>query len=229
MTSWFAVARGITAHPLLKGHPARLAVWLWLIDNAMWKDTPHDVNGQTVLVKRGSVCVSERRLAREVGVGYQVVRTFLERLNGERMINASVTHGRTIISLCNYDKYQHLPSEGNARPNARPTQGQRTKEQGNTSVSEDTGAQAPFDPEKHLFDAGIELLNSAGCSDRTARNLIGKWKRDHGSAPVIAALGAAQRCGAVDPVAYCTQFLRKQPAAADPTAFGAFGRIPEVR
>ena len=71
MRGWFAVKHGITSHPIFRGQLARLAIWIWLLDNACWEDTPHDINGKTVVIPRGAVCASERRIAQEVGVGYQ--------------------------------------------------------------------------------------------------------------------------------------------------------------
>lgn len=127
MSGWFSVKHGITRHPLFKGRPERLAIWLWLIDNAAYQATEHDINGQTVTVPRGAVAVSERRIAEDVGVGYQVVRTFISRLKSEHMINATVTHGKNIISLCNYEKYQTATGQPNAAPNAPLTQDQRIK------------------------------------------------------------------------------------------------------
>jgi uncharacterized protein YdaU (DUF1376 family) len=70
-------------------------------------------------------------------------------------------------------------------------------------VDKSTGEKSDFiDPTKFMFDAGIRLLGAAGISDGKARSVIGKWKRDHGDATVMAALGQAQRNGAIDPVAF---------------------------
>lgn len=209
MSGWFAVKSGITSHPIFKGHPERLAIWIWLLDNAAWKDAQHDVNGKTITVPRGSVCVSERRLSEEVGVGYQVVRTFLARLKTEHMINARVTQGRNIISLCNYEKYQRAQTGNNAHGNAALTQDQRTKEHFYTSVTNVTGETA--DPERVIFDAGIALLASGGVKERQARQLLGKWKRDHGAEAVIAALGRAKREGAIDVVSFVEGCFRFKP------------------
>lgn len=60
----------------------------------------------------------------------------------------------------------------------------------------------PIDPEKLVFDQGIRLLAAAGVHEAKARRLLGKWKRDHGPPAVIAALGSAQRAGAIDPVSF---------------------------
>lgn len=153
MSGWFAVKRGITSHALFKGKPDRLAVWLWLLDNAVWKDTTHDVKGHTVQVPRGSVCASERHISEQCGVGYQVVRTAIKRFKSEHMINATPTHGKNLITLCNYEKYQDPKSDTNAQGNATLTQHQRNpnaqKEQGNKGTIEDTNvSSAPSAPKK---------------------------------------------------------------------------------
>lgn len=229
MSGWFSVKRGITTHPIFKGYPERLAIWLWLIDNAAWKDTPHDVNGKTIMVKRGSVCASERRLAEEIGVGRQVIRTFLERLKADHMINAEITHGRTLITICNYNKYQSPQSGHNPPPNPPLTQDQPTKEQGNnitvSSLRSDTAHSG--DLTKLVFDAGTALLVASGMAPARAKSMLGKWRKDHGDASVIAAIGKAQREGAINPVEYINGIFRKASPAAS-GEFGAFGRIREV-
>lgn len=105
MSGWFAMKHGVSRHPLMKGNPERMAIWVWLVDNAVYQDVEHDFKGKMVKIKRGQVAVSQRRLAEKVGVGRQVVRTFLNRLTTERMINPDPTHGKSIITLCNYEKY----------------------------------------------------------------------------------------------------------------------------
>lgn len=77
------------------------------------------------------------------------------------------------------------------------------------SVSNDTAADAPIDPAKVAFDAGVKVLTAAGKSEASARSIVGKWRGKHGAEAVIAALGRAQREGAVDPVAFCEGVFRQ--------------------
>lgn len=215
MSGWFAMKRGITSHHIFKGQPERLAVWAWLLDNAAWKDTPHDINGHTVIVPRGSVCASERRIAAEVGVGYQVVRTFLDRLKADHMINATVVHGRRMITLCNWDKYQVPDRKGNAAANAGLTHEQRIKEQGNKDNTLEAiasnGADAPTTIEvsvtsSAVWNAGKPFLASKGIDNPGA--MIGRWLKTHSPLEVLAALEAAQKSGTQDPVPYITEALK---------------------
>jgi hypothetical protein len=218
MSGWFAMKRGITSHPLFKGRPDRLAVWVWLMDNAAWKETVQDVNGRTVKVPRGSVCTSERRIAEEVGVGYQVVRTFLDRLKTDRMINAEVVNGRSLITLCNWDKYQSALKPSAPAANAGATQEQRTKEtreQGYTLEpigSNDAGASQPREVNvisSAVWTTGKQYLGSRGVANAGA--MIGRWLKDHPPLALLAAIEAAQKSGTQDPIPYITEALKGVP------------------
>lgn len=149
MSGFFLITRGITKHALFKRKPDRLAVWMWLLDNVAFKDTTQDAKGKTIPVPRGSVCASLRHIADETGVGHQVVRTALKRFETEHMVNTKVTHGKTVISLCNYEKHQRSDDAPNTAPNTTLTQGQHKpntqKKQGNkvtrvTNVTQDARA-----------------------------------------------------------------------------------------
>lgn len=82
------------------------------------------------------------------------------------------------------------------------------------SVSKDTAADAPIDPAKVAFDAGVKVLTQAGKTASSARAIVGKWRGKHGDEAVIAALGRAQREGAVDPVAFCEGVFRQSGKSA---------------
>lgn len=198
MSGFFLVTRGITSHPLFRGNPDRLAVWMWLLDNVAYKDTTQDVKGKTVHVPRGAVCASERHIAKECGVGYQVVRTAMKRFKSEHMVNAQVTQGKNIISLCNYEKHQRSESEANAPPNATLTQPQRNpnaqKKQGNketreTSVSQDARAAkvlAEVVPEQIAVDFVAHRRSlKKPLSDKAAQMVVSKIESHHDPGSVL--------------------------------------------
>src|SRR3546814_16859305 len=59
------------------------------------------------------VCSSDLRhqLAAEWGMSPSAVERFLTRLQTEQMIEQDTGQGRSIITICNYDKYQHAKKE----------------------------------------------------------------------------------------------------------------------
>lgn len=60
------------------------------------------------------------------------------------------------------------------------------------SVPNGTGADAPLDPVKELFDAGVALLTAKGRKEPAARGIIGKWRKAHGEAQALAAIVACR-------------------------------------
>lgn len=76
------------------------------------------------------------------------------------------------------------------------------------SEADASGGEPPPDPDKIMFDAGRKLLIEGGASAASAGQLLGKWRRDHGTEAVITALGKAQRHGAIDPKSFIEGALR---------------------
>lgn len=109
----------------------------------------------------------------------------------------------------------------------------RVKPEPDTDTLDDkssNAATAPIDPEKVMFDSGRKLLADAGLSSAKAGSLLGKWRKDHGTEAVIAALGRAQREGAIDPVAFiegCFRFKAKaeKPADGEVRDFGGVRKV----
>lgn len=92
------------------------------------------------------------------------------------------------------------------------------------SVDKSTGADAPVDPVKVMFDSGRALLAEAGKSKDAAGKLLGKWRSDYGEEAVISALGKAKREGAIDPVAFIEGCLRQSSRkAVDQAAYPRHG------
>jgi len=205
---WIAVRRNIHEHPIFAGQPERLYVWLWMLSTAAWKDTRMDANGRTITVRRGQILTSYRQMSKATGVGVQVCRTLIERLQIENAVNTDTSTGRMLITICNYDKYQSPPSVAGTGSNTGATQEQHTKEQDNHSDYVGQPKSAAFDPAKIAFDAGVSVLSDAGIPSGKARSIVGGWRKHHPDEAIIAAIGAAKREGAVDPVAYITASLQ---------------------
>lgn len=75
----------------------------------------------------------------------------------------------------------------------------------NSSVANATGADAPQDPVKALFDEGVKLLTENGCKEPNARSIIAKWRKEQGDEPTQAAIKAARAESITEPIAWITQ------------------------
>ncbi|WP_156367175.1 hypothetical protein [Novosphingobium sp. KN65.2] len=144
MSGFIALYRDTKDHPLFAGDSQRLGAWCWLLMTACWKPSRFNVGGTTLTLERGQLCVSRAQLSKEWGWSPSAVERFLTRLQTEQMIGRETGQGRSIVTICNYEKYQDLNGEaGQATGQATgqpPDSHRTTKEQGNkgTIIEEET-------------------------------------------------------------------------------------------
>lgn len=109
-------------------------IWAWMCDTAVWKETKIRFNGELITLQRGQLVTSVRFISKGFCIGEQVTRTFLENIENDEMANTRPTHRGTLITICNYDKYQTKENAANTQGNTRPTHAQHTA---NTNKKED--------------------------------------------------------------------------------------------
>src|SRR3546814_19714574 len=106
------------------------------------------------------------------------VERFLTRLKTEQMIEQDTGQGLSIITICNYDKYQHEKKEAGQASGQVTGQGpdshRTTKEQVNNSLPYGRGADAPtaIDLKAMVFASGRQILKASGHSDREAGSIV---------------------------------------------------------
>lgn len=147
----------------------------WLIMNAAWKDTTHTIGNKEYPVLRGSQYRTIRKLCKEWQWGNTKVRNFLEKLERKHKIVTESNTGKTLITLCNYSKFQDRNPESNTetthpqdKNNTETTQEQHTKGTNNTNNtissslhSEDITAIQKPDNQKLEISQAFEAYNLA--------------------------------------------------------------------
>ncbi|MFN3474066.1 MAG: hypothetical protein ACK4ZW_08480 [Blastomonas sp.] len=140
MSGFAAISRGMLDHPLFDGDSARAGAWLWMVLRACWKPTPYDVGGKIITLERGQLCASRAQMAKAWGWSPSAVERFLARLQTEQMIGRATGQGKSIITICNYAKYQDIsdrPEQPTEQPTGQlPDSDRTTKEQGNQLTKE---------------------------------------------------------------------------------------------
>ena len=220
MSGWFSVKRGLLDHEIFKpeGKWSKAEAWLWMIENAAISERVVNIGGKPHTVPRGALAYSLRFLAEKWSWSLKAVRTFLATLENHDAIRLEIVGnekgtGRTQITLCNYGKYQ---SAGHTKGTEGAQKGHKEEQVTNILPSEGGADAAPIDPVKVMFNSGKALLAASGKSNAEAGKILGKWRNEFGVEAVIAALGRAQREGAIDPVAFitgCLKFAAKRPAS----------------
>lgn len=232
MSGWFAVKRGTIEHELFApvGKWSRYEAWTWLIENAVFADTTIDIAGKPFRLKRGQMAFSQRFLAGKWKWSQKAVQTFLKTLQSHNAVEISeaktgkgTASRRTLITLCNYNKYQSPGIKEESREHQ-----ESIKEEQLTNTPPSEGASAA-DPVKVMFDSGKDLLMKAGKSRDQAGKLLGMWRKAHGPEAVISALGRAQREGAIDPVSFIEGCFRFQQKSRPKWQEGAFRALSPHR
>ena len=117
MSGWTKSYRSKWTNPVFR-NLLEAGIWAWMCDTAAWEPVDVRFGSQLIRLDRGQLVVSERFIAEGFETGRQAVRTFLATLTATHMITRTVTHKATIITICNYDKYQD--SENTANPQGIP-------------------------------------------------------------------------------------------------------------
>jgi hypothetical protein len=146
MSGFITFRREAMDHPLFQGDAQRLGAWLWLVARAAWKPTPFNVAGRIITLERGQLCASRSQMAKAWGMSESSVERFLTRLQTERMIGRETGQGKSVVTICNYSKYQDISDDaGQASGPAtgqRPDSDRTAKEQGNKGTIEEEEARA---------------------------------------------------------------------------------------
>ncbi len=80
--------------------------WHWLLSKAAFKDHQINYKGRIILIKRGQIPTSYRKLSESFGWSINRLRRFLQHTQRGKHIDISADTGFIIITLCNYDQIQ---------------------------------------------------------------------------------------------------------------------------
>lgn len=111
MSGWIKIHRGWMDNPILNTNDRRIA-WLSMIEAACWKPTPYNVNGTILTLERGQFCASYRQLADKWGWSKSAVSRFFDALQTGTMVTLEAGHGKCVVTICNYGKYQDEEVDG---------------------------------------------------------------------------------------------------------------------
>lgn len=116
MSGWIRVHRSFLDNPIFNGYKlSRGEAWVQLLLLANHKPTEFLIDNVAVKVGRGELAWSQKKLAQKWGWSLQNIRTYLKMLQRENMIVVKSNTHTSIITICNYCKYQDIDLEDNTR------------------------------------------------------------------------------------------------------------------
>lgn len=104
---YIKLERDAIEHPVFaRAAFSEFQAWVWLLAEANWCLKKRRLGRYIVDLTRGEVAASVRFLAEKWLWDRSKVERFLKRLKTEEMIETRLATGISIITICNYDKYQ---------------------------------------------------------------------------------------------------------------------------
>jgi hypothetical protein len=105
--SFYKMERGWQDSEFFKGEEfSTRDAWEWLVADARWKEGTVNILGNPIFLTRGQLCHSVRFMAEKFMWSIGRTQRFIKKLQKWNMISVSTNTGQTIITICNYSKYQ---------------------------------------------------------------------------------------------------------------------------
>ena len=112
--------RAIDDNPIAR-KPEYLAVWIYLIRSANFKDSELIFNYKKIIIKSGSLITSRLKIAENTGVQESKVERILNYLKNEQQIEQQSFNKYRIISICKWDMYQQTEQQIEQPVNSKRT------------------------------------------------------------------------------------------------------------
>lgn len=130
MTGYYLMHRGWMENDLFRWQRTEpfdtRSAWVWLIEHAQYEPATALIAGKPVELQRGQLSYSYRYLARAWGWSEARVRRYCVAAASLQMLRCVSDAGQAVITICNYDKYQVVPRDGDAPSDALSTQRRRS-------------------------------------------------------------------------------------------------------
>lgn len=158
-TGWLKISRGIVLHWLWED-ANRLKWWLDLLLMAAYEKKSVYVNTRLVEVQRGQMVASLAFLCQRWGISKPTLLTFLKLLESEGMIERTLDHNISLLTICNYETYQTSDKEVLDNLLDNPTGGSEVDNQtDNLTCSESASSEGESaTPIDNLIDNTFDIL-----------------------------------------------------------------------
>jgi hypothetical protein len=183
----------VLMHRSLLGHPAfrddgEAMAFMWMVARASWRPARLRYKGRSVEVRRGELCVSVRDMAASLGRDKAWIERLWTRLKRETMIETRSETAATVVTICNYDKYQNHARHGET-PNETPAETpnetavrqrrdtEQEREQGNKGSTTTDSPSTPRENRNPPLNENLRaVMEAAGMiAPPSDARLLGEW------------------------------------------------------
>ncbi|HCW7763944.1 TPA: DnaD domain-containing protein [Staphylococcus aureus] len=140
MTGWISIDRSIQNHWLFKEKRtfSKFEAWIYLLMEANHSEAKVPIGNQIVIVERGQRLTSILTLSDLFNWSRFKVKTFLDLLESDGMLEVKTTSKYTLITIVNYDFYQSEQGRNQHQNDIKPTSKQHQSNINPTSKQHQT-------------------------------------------------------------------------------------------
>jgi len=113
----------------LSNKPNYLAIWIYLLSHANFKDKYKIINNKKILIKRGSFIGSLRKISKHFTVSISTVKYIIDYFIYEQMIEHQPNTKFSLFKIKNYDLYNSIEHKVEHHPNTTQTPTKTTKKE----------------------------------------------------------------------------------------------------
>lgn len=115
--SWYRVERGWEQHEVFgNAQFSERDAWIWMIGSAAWEDCEVRFKNHIIPLKRGQLTFALSFLSKKFGWSINRVQRVLKLFTKWNMIEVRTDTHQTIITICNYNRYQDRPEKTDTQP-----------------------------------------------------------------------------------------------------------------
>lgn len=105
-TGFVKLHRKLLENPIVCKDADHLAVWVWLLLNAVWDERSVTFSGERLILKPGQLTTGRKVIASELNISESKVQRILKMFENEHQIEQRTDHQCRLISIVSWDKYQ---------------------------------------------------------------------------------------------------------------------------
>jgi DNA-binding transcriptional regulator YhcF (GntR family) len=168
MSGYARFHRSLVGHPAFRNDAEAMA-FAYMVLRASWRPTRVRYKARAIELRRGQLAMSVRDLAEAMDRDKGWVERLLTRLKSETMIETVAETGVLVITICNYDRFQHgNDTDETVRETADETQARQTqdteqvREEKKKEVISEAKASSPALRPEHVVEAWNEMAGRCG-------------------------------------------------------------------
>ena len=130
MEGWIKLHRKILENPIICKDSDYLSVWMYLLLNATHKEIPALFKGEKIILKPGQLITGRKSIASKLKISESKIYRIINEYKSEHQIEQQTSNKNSLITILNWDKYQHLEQQNETQMNNKRT---TTEQQVNTN------------------------------------------------------------------------------------------------